>query len=160
MAAKRAREAEPKAEKYLEFIVRVPNDPKAQVQIVSSGKGFKPTVIAHPVRFSTTTTFTFSKLWLRFSEYMLRRPEDSEPFMDFEAPLTSIEGRTFIAVEWKPIYERQRQHLTKLDYMENLRVLEKNIAENEATLEEMRKRRQTLISRIDAIGQTLKEKAQ
>ncbi len=156
MSTKRVRTAQPE---YIEFKVHIPSEPAPDIVIASSGKGFRPKYAIQPVRFASTTRHTFSKLWMRFPDYMLYKEDESEPFTDFEAPLASIEARKFVAREWTPEYERQRLHLTKLGYSHNLELLEREIEAAAATLEEMRKRRAVLASRIETIGQTIIQSA-
>lgn len=159
MAAKRVRTTETKETKYIEFRVQVPGELVPDVVIASSGRGCKPKVAIHLVRFNPTTPYKFWKLWLQFNDYMLYKQGESEPFMDFEAPLAEMEERVFIATTWKPEYARQRQHLAKLRYADDLQRLDKNIIDQEATLVEMRKRREVLAARIEAISEELRANA-
>lgn len=149
MASKRARTINAAdVSEYIEVRVHVLNKEAPDIVLASSGRGFRPKHLIQPVQFKRTGGHKFWRLWIRFRDYMLYKKGENEPYMDFEAPIDQIEATDFIAMPWKSGYERQRQHLVMLDYKHQHKQMEREAAEQETKLNDLREHMKVLAERI------------
>lgn len=110
-ANKRIRAMHP--EETLTFHVLDPNVPP-RIEVLEGKRGRATRIITPEIFFEARPDQHFWELWSSFSEKMLRLRSDETPFLDFHAPLSTFEDKTFVMCDWKPEYERHKQHLALL----------------------------------------------
>lgn len=145
---------------YIEIKVTIPSMPAPDVVIASSGKGFRPRCAVHPVRFKRSGEHKFWRLWSNFQEYMLCREGETEPYMDFEAPVDQLGTLRFTAIPWDAKYKRQQLHLSLLHYSHQKKLADAKRAEAEAEVIKQQKACEVIDERVAAIQAKIDELAQ
>lgn len=91
----------------------------------------------------------FWQLWMKFDDKMLRKSNETTPFIDLQTPLVSMKERIFYTCDWKLEYETLRSELAVLKHTHALSLIDEQVRQAQEALAFQLERRAACLSLLE-----------
>lgn len=126
MAVKRVRVEAPEVREILVIDPTKTPEPKCDLKLRR-----RPQKEPHTRRVrligGTSNSTPFWSLWLLFDNKMLRKENESTPFIDLNASLSDMEESTFVMCEWTTEYEHLRPRLELYRHIQEQKMIDEQL---------------------------------